>query len=108
HAAGIPRGEPAATKPAATVAPRPSSSMTGPAGVIRAALLSLALLCGFANNGNAVVPCATSIPCKEIWFFNNTNQTLYPVLFRGRSALDQWLQAYAKATPVQRDTAMWP
>ena len=38
HAAGIPRGETAATKPAATVAPRPSSSMTGPAGVIRAAL----------------------------------------------------------------------
>jgi hypothetical protein len=107
HAAGIPRGETAATKPAATVAPRPSPSMTGPAGVIRAALLSLALLCGFASSGNAVT-CKTTIPCKEIWFFNNTtNQTFYPVLFRGRNPVDAWLQAYARKEPAERGTAVW-
>src|SRR5437879_2468402 len=82
HAAGIRRGEAAATQPAATVAPRRSPLMAGPAGVIRAALLSLALLGGWTGSA-AAITCTTTIPCKEIWFFNNSNQTLHPVLFIG-------------------------
>jgi len=108
HAVGIPRGETAATKPAATVAaPRPSPLMTGPAGVIRAALLSLALLGGWTGSA-AAVTCTTTIPCKKIWFFNNSNETLHPILFIGRRGVDEWLQAYTQASPAQRNTAKWP
>jgi hypothetical protein len=71
------RSHGAGTQAEATAAsPRPSPSMTGPAGVIRAALLSLALLGGWTGSGMAVT-CSTSIPCKEIWFFNNSNETLH-------------------------------
>jgi hypothetical protein len=107
HAAGIRRGETAPTKPAATVAPKPSP-MAGPAGVIRAALLSLALLGGWTSSVAAAVTCTTTIPCKEIWFFNNSNQTLHPVLFIGQRGVDEWIQAYTQASPAQRNTAKWP
>jgi hypothetical protein len=106
QAAGIPRGETAPTKLAATVAPRPSRLTTGPAGVIGAALLSLALLCGWTSSGMAVT-CSTATPCKEIWFFNNSTETLHPVLFIGRKGLDEWLQAYSQASPADRGTKLW-
>ena len=75
---------------------------------IRLALLSLVLLCGGTSLGNAAINCSTSIPCKEIWFFNNSTETLHPVLFIGRRGVDEWLQAYTQASPVQRNTAKWP
>jgi hypothetical protein len=106
HATARQRGETAATKPAATVAPRPSLLMTGPAGVIRAALLSLALLGGWTGSA-AAVTCTTTIPCKEIWFFNNSTETVHPILFVGRRGVDEWLQAYSQKQPAERGTAVW-
>jgi len=81
--------------------------MTGAAGAIRAALLSLALLGGWTGSA-AAITCTTTIPCKEIWFFNNSDETLHPILFIGRRGVDEWLQAYTQASPAQRNTAKWP
>ena len=55
------------------------------------------------------ITCTTSIPCKEIWFYNNSTATLHPVLFIGRRGVDAWIQAYTQISPAQRNAGMnWP
>jgi len=83
---------------------------SGAAGFIPAVLLSLALLGGWPGSALAVT-CATAVPCKEIWFFNNSNETLYPVLFTGRRGVDEWMQAYSQTSAAQRNATppvAWP
>ena len=80
-----------------------------PAGMIRFALLPLVLFCSWAGLSNADVVCKTSIPCKEIWFFNNSNQTIFPVLVSGQRGVDEWVQAWLQVSPTDRNNgANWP
>jgi hypothetical protein len=79
-----------------------------PAVTIRLALLSLALLCGWTSLGNAAIKCVTPIPCKEIWFFNNSDETLYVLIESGPRNIDEWIQAFSGASPDQRNKgAVW-
>jgi hypothetical protein len=100
-----------AAAPAAS--PRSWLSRIRSARLIHFTALCLLLLCGWASSANAVcesvgtVTCSGGIPCKEIWFFNNSNQTLHPLLFIGRRGVDEWLQAYSQASPADRGTKLW-
>jgi hypothetical protein len=92
---------------AAVASPRPSPLITGAVGAVRFAAVLLLLFFGWTSVGNAA-----SIPTKEIWFFNNTDQntpeTLYVVLISGARTVDEWIQAFSGASAAQRDAgAVW-
>jgi hypothetical protein len=103
----------AGTHAAPAASPRSWLSRIRSARLIHFAALCLLLLFGWTSSANAVcesvgtVTCSSGIPCKEIWFFNNSNQTLHPLLFIGRRGVDEWLQAYSQKSPAERGTALW-
>jgi hypothetical protein len=72
------------------------------------AALCLLLFFGWTGVGNAVVPCKTTIPCKEVWFFNNSSETMYVVLVSGARTVDEWMQAFLQVPAATRNNgAVW-
>jgi len=100
-------GDAAGTKPAASAASlMPSSLMVGPAGVTRFGALFLILFFSWASIGNAAD--AAVAPTKEIRIFNNTDETVYPVLQVGKRDTDEWIQAFAQVGPAEITQRRWP
>ncbi len=44
------------------------------------------------------------IPCKTIKIYNNSNQTIYPVIETSTNSIDEWLQAEFKVPMSAKDT----
>lgn len=61
--------------------------------------LALSLL--FMLASSAVVQ--GQVPCKTLVIYNNSSETIYPVLETSMTGVDLWLQAYFATTNTQRD-----
>ncbi len=95
----------AGTHAAPAASPRSRLARIRSARLIHFAALCLLLLFGWTSVGKGA-----SIPTKEIWFFNNTDQntpeTLYVVLISGARITDEWLQAFTGISAAQRNAGM--